>query len=206
MSHMTTKPNGITPAKFEADLAELLDALVANFPAATTITVNGRAMKQKAWVALVRRYLKAFRAVDPVLQAYRDVVNRRRAVEVEARELVKALRAAVKTLLGNQSPLLSRFGIPMDTARTTSAQDTLVSVAKRRQTRAVRGTKGRKQRLAIKTVGNPPLGVTSEGELNVGAPPVNVAPPSTPAAAPEPGPAPASGTGDSGTGHTPAGA
>jgi hypothetical protein len=55
----------------------------------------------------------------------------------------------------------------------TSQQHVVASV-KRKQTRTVRGTKGKKQKAALTVVGNPPISIASDGTTVISPPPINV--------------------------------
>lgn len=175
MASIPTQPSAIHPTKFELEVQQMDQGVQQNLPKTSSLIVNATAMKQPNIDALLQSWLKVFRAVDAAKQTYRDAVNTRKAMALDARTTYKALKAALKLFFGPRSPLLSSFGIAADKPRTTTAKQQMVAAAKRAQTRAVRGTKGKAQRAAIKVVGEPSVSISSGGEVQVGAPPVNVA-------------------------------
>ncbi|MHB8417326.1 MAG: hypothetical protein ACYDCL_04570, partial [Myxococcales bacterium] len=113
----------------------------------------------------------------------------------------KEVKAAIKSYFGSRSAILSSFGIAPDKALSTTSAKKLVAAAKRSQTRTVRGTLGKKQKLKVTVVGEPPVTIATDGKVAAGAPPVNLpAASNTPAAPAAPAPA-GSGSG----GGTPGG-
>jgi hypothetical protein len=180
-------------------------------PAGTSLTINGVAVKQAVIDTTLQNWIAIFKAVDTAKAAYQSAVTARLGITVAARTYYKALKAALKLQFGPQSPLLASFGISVDKPGVTSTKTRLVAAAKRNQTRALRGTKGKNQRAAIVVVGDPPVTVASDGTVQSGPPTLNVpagdalgsplssssgnAPVSTPASS-APLPAAASGAGN----------
>ena len=208
MASIPTQPNAIRPTAFEQELKKIDEGLLQFIPKTVTIMVNGTSLKQPQIDSTIQGFIKAFKAVDAAKQAYADAVNGRKAISLQARTFYKGLKAAIKQLLGPQSPQLSSFGIPMDKPRKATNQTRTVAQGKAAQTRAVRGTKGKKQRLAVKVVGEPSVTFGADGQLQVGPRAVNLPAASdstapAPESNPAPTPAPAgsgSGTPNSGTG------
>jgi hypothetical protein len=143
-------------------------------PANTSLTINGVATKQPAIDAQLQAWITVFQAVEPAENAYKGAVAARVAITAAAKAYVKALKAVIKSYFGAQNPQLASFGITSDKAASTSPQTKLVAAAKRKQTRTLHGTMGKKQKAAITVVGNPAVLVPSAGENSIGAPPVNI--------------------------------
>ena len=187
----TTKPQAIRPGKFLAEMVQMDEGLRSTLPAGAIITVEEIDLTQAQIDAKLQGYIAKFQAVDAAEQAYQDALNARLNATVEARTYYKQLKGAIRTYFGGQSAKLATFGIATDKPLEITAAKQMVAVAKRTQTRKLRGTKGRKQLAAITVVGKPAVGVASDGTLSVGPTPVNL-----PAAA---GSSPGSGNPGSGT-------
>ncbi len=209
MAHLTTKHTAVKPGELEQDVKDITAGLSKNFAPTLVLQINGAAVTVKSAVAALRAYLVKSQAVDADRAALAHSLNERNAMIVATNTLVKALKVAIKMQVGPQSPLLDSFGIPMDKARQTDTVTLFAAQGKAAQTREVRGTKGKRQRQAIKTVGDPSVTVTSDKRVIAGPRPVNLPP--SPAAANASVPAPAaaptgtdSGNGTPGSGSTPA--
>jgi hypothetical protein len=208
MALTITQPKAVAPSAFEAQLVKMDEGIDANLPAGTSLMINGTAVKQAAIDTQLQNWIAIFKAVDTAKATYQSAVTARLAITVAAKTYFKALKAAIKLQFGAQSPLLASFGITTDKPVSTTTQQKMVAAAKRTQTREVRGTTGKKARLQVTVVGNPPVTVPSTGKLEISPPPVNLAASSTPSstsssapastAAPTTNPAPAgSGSGGS---------
>ncbi len=174
MSATTTQPKSVKPAQFEDELVQMDQGVQQSLPAGTVLTIDGTAMKQPAIDTQLGGYITTFKAVDAAKAAYQQAVAARLAITVEARTFYKQLKAVLKTYFASQPSVLATFGLTADRAVASSAKTKLLAVGKRSQTRVVRGTKGKKQAQAINVVGEPPLTLASDGDLQVGAPPLNV--------------------------------
>jgi hypothetical protein len=182
MALITTQPKAVAPAAFEAELTLMDQGIQTNLPAGTLLTINGTAQKQSAIDNTLQGWIATFKAVDTAQAAYKEAVAARVAITVAARTYYKSLKAVIKQYFGAESTLLPSFGITPDKASSTTAQQKLVAAAKRAQTRVVRGTVGKKAKLAITVVGNPPVTVPSTGAQQISPPPVNVGGINTPKA------------------------
>ena len=174
MSATTTQPKSVKPSQFEQELAQMDQGVQQSLPAGTVLTIDGTAMKQPAIDTKIGGYITTFKAVDAAKAAYQEAVAARLAITVEARTFYKQLKAVIKTYFASQPSVLATFGITADKAVASSAKTKLLAVGKRSQTRVVRGTKSKKQAQSINVVGEPPLTMNSKGDLQVGAPPLNV--------------------------------
>jgi hypothetical protein len=174
MGLITSLPKNVAPGAFEAELVALDEGVQSTLPAGTALTINGVATKQAAIDTQLQSWITVFKAADAAKAAYQNAVAARVAITAAAKAYVKALKAVIKSYFGAQSVQLQAFGIKADKVASTSAQTKLVAAMKRQQTRAVRGTTGKKQKASLTVVGNPPVIVPSKGENTVIAPPVNV--------------------------------
>ena len=174
MGLKTTQAKAITPAKLEAELVQLEAGLVANLPAATVFTIGGVTLTQAQMDAQFQDWIAVCKAVEAVKQMYLAAVRARLEITVAARTFNKGFKAVVKEHFGPQSAALASFGIPTDKAVSITVQQHLVASMKRKQTRTVRGTKGKKQKAALTVVGNPPISIASDGTTVISPPPINV--------------------------------
>jgi len=150
MSATTTQPKSVAPAKFEQELVQMDQGVQQSLPAGTVLTLDGTAMKQAAIDTQLEGYITTFKAVDAAKAAYQEAVAARLAITVEARTFYKQLKAVLKTYFASQPSVLATFGLTPDKAIASSAKTKLLAVGKRSQTRAVRGTKSKKQKARIK--------------------------------------------------------
>lgn len=176
MSQKITMPKSVKPSAFDAELLKMDLGIQTNLPATEIIRVNGAPLAQPAIRANLQAWLDASKAVDDAKEKYHAAVEARRTLAVPTRTFFKALKESLRAFFGRESPLLASFGITKDLAHTATAKEKLVAAAKREQTRKVRGTKGRKQRAAMKVVGDPAVHISSTGEVEVSAPPLNLPP------------------------------
>jgi hypothetical protein len=83
--------------------------------------------------------------------AARDAMAAMRAVDAQEGPLVQAYRRFLHATFATAAQSLADFGLePMRVATPLTSEQKLVAVARAKATRKARGTKGRKQRLAIK--------------------------------------------------------
>jgi hypothetical protein len=174
MTAILTQPKSVKPAQFENELVQMDQGVLQSLPAGTVLTIDGTAMKQAAIDTQLEGYINTFKAVDAAKAAYEQAVAARLAISVEAKTFYQQLKAVIKAAFASQPAVLATFGLTADKAVATSAKTKLLAVGKRSQTRVVRGTKGKKQAQAINVVGEPSLTLASDGDLQVGAPPLNV--------------------------------
>lgn len=221
MSNTLTQPKSVVPAAFLKELKKLDQGALAELPPNLTFNIKGMALNAAAIGAMLQVWIASFEAVDAVKAQYRNAVAQRLAVTPAAKAFTKVFKTMVKAYYGPQSDKLAAFGINVDKPVETTAQQKLVTAAKRAQTRAVRGTMGKKQKAKLTVVGNPAVLVPSTGDTGIAPPPVNVghigtkdttafntasntrssAPATAPASTPTPAPAGSgSGSGTPGTG------
>jgi hypothetical protein len=191
--NLTTKPKGIRPGKFKAELEQMAAGLAAQTAPLVGLIINGVDVGPTA-AATLQGWIATFNAVDQAKGVYQNALNARLAITVEARRFYKTLKSLVRACFNGQAAELATFGIAPDKAIEITSQQRILAVAKRQQTRKLRGTKGKKQLAAITVVGQPALHIASDGSLQISTPPVNLPP--------------ASGTGPAGSngGNTPTGA
>lgn len=153
-----------------------------DFTAKMSVTVFGTAMTQV-------QVLAQLASIDALNTA---VANAKSALKVAeaavtaglptTRTFLEGLEAAVKAQFGVRSPLLADFGIGVPAAKSTrTAAQKAVSAALMKQTKAVRGIIGSKQRAGITVSGTPGIVVVGPDGAAL---PVSVLPPTPPGVAP----------------------
>ncbi len=127
-----------------------------DFTPANSFLVDGTSLTQPVIVSRLSGYEKTIEAADGAKAAWQAAVAAKREATAAADALLRELTAVVRSTLGKGNPQLPDFGIALPKARQKpDAETTAVAVGKRRDTRGVRGTKGKQQALAITTAGKP---------------------------------------------------
>lgn len=155
--------NSSTPGGLELKLDDALSGVQQQLVAGSTLQINGAAMTQAQLVTQLSGYLAPFTAAANEKTAYAQAIKARKAVEPPAREFLIQLKAALVALLGRGNPLLEKFGMLAKLPSKPSVQTALLAAAKRKLTRAKRGTLGKKQKAAIVLLGTPSVSVGAEG-------------------------------------------
>ncbi len=176
MGTTLSQPKAVAPAAFEKELTQLDQGVLLELPGNVSLTINGVSVNAAAIDTTLQSWITVFKAVDSAKASYKNAVSARVAITTAAKAYVKALKAVVKAYFGPQGTQLASFGIATDQPVERTAQQKLVSAAKAKQTRAVRGTTSKKQKAALTVVGNPPVLVPSTGPQGIAPPPVNVSP------------------------------
>ncbi len=170
MGNTLTQPKAVAPAAFEKELTQLDQGVLLELPGNVSLTINGVSVNAAAIDTTLQSWITVFKAVDSAKASYKNAVSARVAITTAAKAYVKALKAVVKAYFGPQGTQLASFGIATDQPVERTAQQKLVSAAKAKQTRAVRGTTSKKQKAALTVVGNPPVLVPSTGPQGIAPP------------------------------------
>lgn len=162
-----------SPGRYGKQLTALANGLLANPPGAqTTVVVEGAAIPTATLAAEVKGYDAIWAAVESTDLAHTQAVQVRTKAEATVHPRVANIIAAIKGMLGPTNPNLEPlYGIAPDKeAAPLTTEKQAVKNAKAVATRLARGTKGKKQKAAIKGVVLAPA-------------PAPAAPPAAPAAA-----------------------
>jgi len=105
--------------------------------------------------AQLESQLNAFSSLRNDVDAAKATVKAKLALEKAQapamRALILAFVGILKGMFGNQPDVLADFGLPPKKARTPlTVEQKAAAAAKRKATRAARGTKGKKERLSVK--------------------------------------------------------
>ncbi len=171
-----------------AHLQALMAGTNKHFPNASFMLDN-TTYSAASIVALLQSHADAIAASEAAHASARDAVLALRAAEARVGPVTQAYKRLLRTMFGKATQTLADFGVQPARERTplTSAQNA-AAVAKRKATRAARGTVGKKKKLAVKgdvtgVVVTPVVAV--KVATNPAAPGPTV-PPSTIAGAPPP--------------------
>jgi hypothetical protein len=170
-----------------------------NFTPKNSLMVAGTSMTQAQILAQIAAVYLLDTNVINSKNSWQANVAANRTGKPAATKWVAALVTAIKSALGESSPLLASFGIaaPKTKVARTAIQKA-VTDALSKNTRVARGTKGAKQKAAITTTGKPGVvvvGVDGQPLLSVSpVQPGSGAPPTVTVAASTVGSAPAAGS------------
>ncbi len=182
MPMILTQVKSLSPGKFELELQQMDAGVLKDIPGKTSLTIDGNAITGAQVDTKLKSYLSTIQAADAAKQQYLAAVNARRAVTVEARDFYQQLKKAVTVLFGSRSPLLDDFGLkPAKSKASRTSGQNAVSLAKRQNTRAARGTMGKKQKAKVNpNVVTPSVVVSADGKVQAAPAPI-ATPTATPA-------------------------
>ncbi len=169
------------PGGLEHALATMLAGVTSAFPAGAVLTMGSVGYDAAALVHKLDGYVAEHQAVHDARVALDAKVAARNAHKAESRDFLAQLEAALRGLLGPASTELAKFGLkPKRAPRPRSSEQTLLQAEKARKTRERRGTKGSRQKQAVKATD--PISVTVGPDGQVTSQPVASTP--TPAQQP----------------------
>jgi hypothetical protein len=154
-----------------AALSAMLSGVQTVIPDGSLIRVNGVDEKKADVVSGMQSVLAQYASVDSSTAVAKAARVQLRQAQPAAHQMLQQLKDAVIAFLGRGSPELQKFGLKARTARKPTTQQKALAAEKARRTRALRGTKGSRQKAAIRYAGEPTL---------VLGPAVNPAEPSAP--------------------------
>ncbi len=160
-----------TALAFVAKITAMIGGFLKVFTPNMTFTVNGAPLTQGQIVQKLQGFVATIGKVPQTKAAWRAAVAAKNAEHPVAKALLAQLTTMLKQTLGDMDAQLPDFGIePPKPRAKPSVEKAAVAVGKRRGTRQVRGTKGRKQAEAITTTGTPGLALMgADGAVVPGA-------------------------------------
>lgn len=179
-----TTPNGLNPKSVtygtELRLDSVADGLKTSVPAGhTTFLVGGTAYTLAELEKRLEEITKPWKTVRAAQAVIREAMATRADDERVALSFLKDLRMTFSTILGKQSEGLTKFGFkPEKARRALTPEELLVRAEKVRRTRELRGTKGRRQKEAIKAEGTAPIVIAPTGSVSPATPTVPTSNPS----------------------------
>jgi len=165
MTIIARSSKGVQAGKLEQEFKEMDAGVLKDIPAKSSLMLNGKAMTGAQIDTQIQQYLATIQAADAAKSQYQTALVARRNEAVEARDFYLQCKKAIVAFLGSQSPQLVDFGLtPAKTKAPKTSAQLAVTAAKRAQTRAARGTKGKKQKAAIQPgVATPAVMVNPDG-------------------------------------------
>jgi hypothetical protein len=139
------------PAGFRNSVQQLVNGINKDIPAGSPITVVGTQMTQAQLLAILQPVLDAFTAIDDAASNVKQTRLALSALLPQVRQFVGNLKVALIAAFGKGSPLLADFGVKDGATRKkpTSAA-TAAAAVKASETRTLRNTKGKVEKLAVK--------------------------------------------------------
>ncbi len=136
----------------EASLAtQLIAGIGKHFTNVTSVTLLGASMTPAQVATSLQTLVNLRTGVEGAQATARAKVAAENDQAPALRLLMDAFVAVVKAGYGNQADVLADFGLPPKKARTPlTVEQQAAAIAKREATRAARGTKGSKQKAAVK--------------------------------------------------------
>ena len=163
--------------RFVATILAMIAGLENDLTAAMSLTVGGVVMPQAAILARLAAITGLFDAVTTTHNAWRAAVAAKDDGLQPAKQFMADLKKAIESRFGSHDARLPDFGIALPKARATqTTAEKAVAAGLRQQTRQVRGTKGKQQRLLVTVAGKPglqllgPDGKPLAGVEDLGAP------------------------------------
>lgn len=114
------------------------------------IPAGGRVYTQAELADFFDAHTASGQAVDHAYAAWRDAVQELRRMDALAKIVVQDLRNAVLARHGRKTDLLVALGIPAPKKAQLTVEQKQLAAARRLETRKLRRTMGRKQKLKIK--------------------------------------------------------
>jgi hypothetical protein len=191
MSIITSSPNKATAL---ARVQALMAGTEKHFPNGS-FTLGNTTYTTASLVQALKSLEDALAAVDAAQSGARDAVSALRATEATLAPLLRDYRSFLRATFSTAASQLADFGLPPIKARKPlSSEERATATAKMRATRVARGTRSKKQKLAVKgnVTGVVVTPVTNTGPSSPTATPAEPAP-AAPAAGPASGATAASG-------------
>ena len=140
-----------------AALNAMLSGVQTVIPDGSLIRVNGVDEKKADVVSELQSLLAQYASIDSSAAVAKAARVQLRQALPAASQTLQQLKDAIFAFLGRGSPELQKFGLKARTARKPTTQQKALAAEKARRTRALRGTKGSRQKAAIRYAGEPTL-------------------------------------------------
>jgi hypothetical protein len=142
------------PSGFRNDVQQLVNGINKDIPAGGSLTVVGAQMTQAQLLAILAPVLAAFTAVTDAESSVKQTRLSLSALLPQARVFVANLKHALIAQFGKGSPLLADFGVKDGAApKKLTTKAAMAKVIRAGETRTLRNTKGKVEKLAVKFTG-----------------------------------------------------
>ncbi len=156
-------------------------------PTATDITLHGVPYTQPALLARAQEEVAPWKAVREAKAVIRAFAQQKKALIERARKFLGELQVGIAAHAGLENEILTEYGFkPKKRKKPLPVEKNAIRVAKAKLTRKLRGTKGKRQKEALKFTGPLKVVVAPDGTsqaIDLSAPPVppEVVAPASPA-------------------------
>jgi hypothetical protein len=137
-------------ATFIARIRQAIAGIQGNFAKAKAIVLDGTPTKPTDAIATLQAAITAIDEAATAETAFHTAVAAQNAAIVAAETLLENLKTTVKGTLGSTPAVLDGFGFAETVPRKPTAATQAAAVQLRAETRAARGTKGKREKDAIK--------------------------------------------------------
>lgn len=145
--NITSQP---TKSAALAQVQALIAGTTKTFPNAT-LTFGNASVQSSSIIQDLQNLEKAMLALNAAESNAKDAMSALRTLEASVGPLLRAYKRFLLATYGTATQQLAEFGLQPPKARTPISTETrATATAKARATRAARGTKGKKQKAAIK--------------------------------------------------------
>jgi hypothetical protein len=143
-----TNPNNSKNDQMAADQM-LADGLTQNAKQFGILTVGGQPYKAADVAKVLQARINAQKAVIAAQGVLHGAVATAKVQLASSRALIKAVKQALRFMFSNDVNTLATFGLEPNKEPELKPATQVAAAAKAKVTRALRGTKGKKQKLAI---------------------------------------------------------
>ena len=153
------------------------------------LPLGGTSYTPQSLVAVVQSRIDAANAVVTAKANWQSAAKTYKAIDAQVTLVVRELRNLVIGAFGATSPKLADFGFSAPTRKPLTTEEKAAAAAKRKATRAARGTMGKQQKLKITGTTAAPAAPATPAPAAPAAPPAPAPQPAAPApaaSAPEP--------------------
>jgi hypothetical protein len=139
----------------QAHDAQVIAGIKKDLQATTTLLLAGSSYTPTSLVALVQSRIDQASKVAIARASWLAEVATFQKLNAQVAPVVRGLRQYVVNAYGETSPVLADFAFTPTKRATQTAEDKATAAVKRKETRTLRGTKGKKAKLAIKATSVP---------------------------------------------------
>jgi len=157
-----------TPPKgFRLQVLLMLQGVQAVLPAGSVVSTASGPLTQAAMVSQLQSVMQAYQAVDDDRVTLKQSLQQVTGQLPGWREQYAQLKATIIAFFGASSPQLGKFGLKPKSKKVLTTAQKMARDARSKQTRVLRGTKGKKAKLAIQYTG--PIEVSAQPTPEAGA-------------------------------------
>lgn len=144
----------VPPKGFQKTAQQILFGTSKDFPAGGSLPMGGQQVTPAQIQGILQPVLDAFTAIADAEKTVKSARLSLSALLPQAKQFAKNLKQALIAHFGAGSPILADFGVKDGTrARKKTVEAKAAAVVKGKQTRKLRGTQGKVEKLKTKFVG-----------------------------------------------------